>query len=76
MEIQESTLSGFYCSRFFGLAPYVIKKNAKNRVDDFRRAPWLCIYSICFITVAGKRNQFVVEFHIDESDFNMVQILC
>ncbi|XP_055298892.1 gustatory receptor for sugar taste 43a-like isoform X2 [Sitodiplosis mosellana] len=50
MEIQDSSLPGFYLSRVLGMAPYLIKKNDKNRVNDIRRSTWLCLYSICFMT--------------------------
>lgn len=53
MEIQECSLPGFYCSRVLGLAPYLIRRNNKNRIDEIRRSPWLCFYSICVMTVAG-----------------------
>lgn len=56
MEIQVNSLPGFYCSRILGLAPYLIKRNNKDRVDDIRRSTWLCIYSICFMTVTGKSH--------------------
>lgn len=54
MEIQDSSLPGFYCSRILGLAPYLFRRNNKDRIDDIRRSKWLCVYSICFIAVTGK----------------------
>lgn len=74
MEIQDSSLPGFYCSRILGLAPYSIKKNSKNRVDEIRRSPWLCLYSICFMTVTGK---FGIKKKIIEKEmFSKVNLLC
>lgn len=52
MEIQESSLPGFYCSRLFGLAPYLIKRNAKGRIEEIRRSPFITIYSVFVLTVA------------------------
>lgn len=55
MEIQESSLPGFYCSRIFGLAPYVIRKGKnKHRNDEIQRSNWLCIYSIFIMIATGK----------------------
>lgn len=61
MEIQECSLPGFYCSRLLGLAPYLIKRNKNDRIDKIQRSPWLCIYSICFMTATGKRKQMTSE---------------
>ncbi|XP_031617469.1 gustatory receptor for sugar taste 43a-like [Contarinia nasturtii] len=52
MEIQENSLPVFYISRILGLAPYVFRQNGRNRVDEIRRLPWLCVYSICFLLTA------------------------
>lgn len=54
MEIQESSLPGFYCSRILGVAPYLIRRNTKHRVDEIKRSPWLCAYSICFLIATGE----------------------
>ncbi|XP_055304137.1 gustatory receptor for sugar taste 43a-like [Sitodiplosis mosellana] len=55
MEIQEGSLPGFYCSRIFGLAPYLIQRNNnKDRIIEIRRSRWLCVYSVCFmVTMAS-----------------------
>lgn len=57
MEIQDSSLPGFYCSRILGLAPYLFRRNNKDRIDDIRRSTWLCAYSICFMIASGKNAQ-------------------
>lgn len=57
MEIQESSLPGFYCSRLLGLAPYLIRRNAKSRIDEIRRSPWLSFYSVCVMTATGEFEQ-------------------
>lgn len=56
MDIQESSLPSFYCSRVLGLAPYLIRRNSKDRIDEIRRSSWLCFYSLCFLAVTGLQN--------------------
>lgn len=56
MEIQESTLSIFYVSRAFALAPYLLKRNAKGVINDYKLSFMLCLYSIAVTLALGKYN--------------------
>lgn len=54
MEIQESSLPGFYFSRILGLAPFRIKRNNKeDLIEEIRLSTWLCVYSVCFLATTG-----------------------
>lgn len=53
MEIQESSLPSFYCSRIFGLAPFRIKRNRKSHIEEIQFSSWLCFYTVCFLTTLG-----------------------
>ena len=54
MEISDTNLSIFYVSRFFGLAPYLIKRNSKGKIVDFRSNVLLLIYSVCLFATIGE----------------------
>lgn len=54
MEIQESSVNIFYVSRVFALAPYLLKRNAKGVIDNYKLSVSLCMYSITVLTATGK----------------------
>lgn len=54
MEVQDSSLPGFYCSRILGLAPFRIRRNSKKHIEEIQLSSWLCFYSVCFLTTMGK----------------------
>lgn len=45
MEIQENNPIIFYSSRIFGLAPYLIKRNEKGKIREYKLSILLCGYS-------------------------------
>lgn len=54
MEISKTTTAIFYVSRFFGLAPYQIIRNAKGHIIDYSKGNTWYIYTILVIFAAGK----------------------
>lgn len=58
MEIQEPTLYSFYFNRILGLAPFLIRRNNKSRIDEIRLALWISIYSMGLLIVSGKIRCF------------------
>lgn len=60
MEVQENLLEMFYMSRALGLAPFVLKRDGKGRIESFKLNYWLCGYSVLFLLVAGKTHETFV----------------
>lgn len=54
MEIPDSRPLIFYSSRIFGLAPYLVKRNDKGVVVDYKLSVLLCVYSVFVILSNGK----------------------
>lgn len=54
MEIQESSLAVFYVNRVMGLAPYIIKRNKKGRIENIKLSIPLCIYSVLVLATVGR----------------------
>ncbi|XP_055709075.1 gustatory receptor for sugar taste 43a [Phlebotomus papatasi] len=52
MEISKTTTAIFYVSRFFGLAPYQIIRNAKGHIIDYSKGNTWYIYTILVIFTA------------------------
>lgn len=46
MEINDTTMSIFVWSRWFGEAPYTIVRNNRNQIINFELNRAICIYSL------------------------------
>lgn len=49
MELSDTTRSILTCCRWYGLAPYTIKRNKRNEIIDLKLSLWSCVFSFVLV---------------------------
>lgn len=49
MELSDTTRSILICCRWYGLAPYTIKRNKRNEIIDLKLSWWSCVFSLALV---------------------------